>query len=995
MRPSGQTGDDELSLDDWRRVDAICDRFETAWRAGKRPDLMPLLAEVAGVVRARLLRELLVIELDIRHVLGERTELAEYVGRFPEDLGEVERVFIELGLSGETLNPQRGNKESAGNSPWKTAGGSDWRKGEITPAEISPTANASLNKAGYEIIGELGRGGMGVVYLASKIALNRPCALKMILAGAHSSKSAAARFRIEAEAVARIHHPGIVQIYHVGEADGLPYLELEYLPGGSLEKTFDGTPYPAAEAARLVETMAHAIAEAHRQGIVHRDLKPANILMDANGQPKIADFGLAKIVDSEDLLTKTNSVIGSPSYMAPEQAAGNARSADTTVDVYAIGAILYELLTGRPPFRAATALETMEQVKLIDPVPPSQLQPGLSRELETICLKCLEKSPTRRYATAEALAEDLRRYLDGEPIQARRALLRERAWKWARQRPTAAATLMLGTTTAMLLLGGSIYYNARLRHANVRLEEALNQAQIARAEAYDSAQAAITQRNLALKAFRELIFGVQDKLRASPATQALQGNLLSTAIEGLAELARNTEEAAPDLNRAIAHQKLGEIYGRVGRDLEAAQQIEQSLKLAERIVNESPMDPEVLECLAVDYFQIGWLTLQQSNPEKAEMFCRRGLEACETVAALDPNRLVARQYRIKNALQLGHTFLWRNILPQALSAFNTSLVLAQQWAIDEPNNSAPKKLILESEVKLGDAYWLVNMDWEECRSHYFKAIAIARGLVAESPSQIQEQYALALPLLNLGEYSLRAGHSEAARPLLREAEKIGKALADLDHETLNYQLLCLEAQAELAGSEMAEGNYLEAARLMRQALEKLKALKNEGKLEGQPIYGIQYIGFWKSDLDYYEEAPRVLKDISHVKSKPPRQAIKLLRFRARMLKRQGDLADLIATVDAAREIPCHSVDEMLDLAAFFADSIKSFDAIQSVSPKPQENTAVRSRCFDLGLAAMSRAIDNGLQSAQHLLSDERLKPLRAHPEFPKLLDRMRKSTPAH
>ena len=222
----------------------------------------------------------------------------------------------------------------------------------------------------------------------------------MILAGPHAGSVAAARFRAEAEAVARLQHPGIVQVYHVGEAGGLPFLELEYVSGGSLDRALDGTPWPPAAAARLVEALARAIALAHRKNVVHRDLKPANILLDHDGSPKIADFGLAKSLDWDAGLTKTNAVLGSPSFMAPEQAEAHADEVGPATDVYALGAILYVLLAGRPPFKAATALETLSQVKAAEPVPPSRFQLGLPRDIETICLKCLEKAPGRRYGTA-------------------------------------------------------------------------------------------------------------------------------------------------------------------------------------------------------------------------------------------------------------------------------------------------------------------------------------------------------------------------------------------------------------------------------------------------------------------------------------------------------------------------------------------------------------------------------------------------------------------
>jgi hypothetical protein len=1000
MKPSAKADDGDLSLDDWRRVDAACDQFEAAWRAGERPDPVPLLAEVMKPARARLLRELLIIELESRRQLGEQPDVAEYAGRFPEDLTVVDGVFVELGLSGETLAPRR-ERGHGGDTPWLTDPGADWPGTAVTPAEIGPAAIETLRAAGYEVMGELGRGGMGVVYLARKVALNRPCALKMILAGAHGGKSAAARFRVEAEAVARLRHPGIVQIYHVGEADGLPFLELEYLPGGSLEKAMDGTPRPAVEAARLIEGLTRAIAEAHRRGIVHRDLKPANILIDAGGQPKVADFGLAKIVDSEDGLTKTNLVIGSPSYMAPEQAEGNARSVGMTVDIYAMGAILYELLAGRPPFRATTAMETLEQVRASEPVPPSRLQPGLPRDLETICLKCLEKVPARRYASAEALAEDLRRHLAGEPILARPALFWERAWKWARRRPTAAAAIAIAAAAAGFLLAGALYYGSRLRETNARLGEALDQARAAEGtaraaqeQAQASAQAAVTQRNLALKAFRELIFGVQDKLKAAPATQALRQSLLNTAIVGLAEIARSTEEAAPNLDRAIAHQRLAEVYTRVGRDLEAVQQLERSLELAKAIADRSPRDPDVLECLGVDDHQLAWLMLVRGDPQKAEALSRRGVEACEAVAALDPTRPLARQYRIKNALQLGHTFLWRNRLPDSLAAFNTSLELARRWAADEPANEVPKKLILEIEVKQGDAHWLIAHDWSETRAHYLKAIAIARGLVADSPDRLQDQFALAIPLLNLGDFTLQAGHPAEAKPLLREAERLGTMLAKADPDTIAYQLLVLEAQSVIAGTDIAEARYAEAAARLRPAIEQLQSLKNEGKLEGQPNYGIQYIQFWKGNLAYCEAAPRALKDVASVRSHPPGMAIRLLRLRARTLTGPADGPGLVATVEATFQILFSEIDDLLHLAAFSAECINSFDAIRAAGPPGLDYAAVRSRCADRGIAALSQALDRGYKEAFRLETDEIYKPLRSHPGFRPLIERMSRPQPA-
>jgi hypothetical protein len=298
----------------------------------------------------------------------------------------------------------------------------------------------------FEILGELGRGGMGVVYKARQVSLNRLCALKMILSGAHATEPERRRFLAEGEAVAALHHPNIVGVYQSGTHEGLPWFALEFCGGGSLSRRLREGPMPPPEAARLVELLAHAVQAAHAAGIIHRDLKPANVLLDEAGAPRVADFGLARRADS-DGPTGTNAVMGTPSYMAPEQAGGHSREAGPAADVWALGAILYGCLTGRPPFKGATAAETLLRVLNEEPAPP----PG-PRDLVTICLKCLRKEPGRRYASADALAEDLRRWSASEPITARPVGAAERLWLWARRRPGVAALVAL---VAVSLVGGT------------------------------------------------------------------------------------------------------------------------------------------------------------------------------------------------------------------------------------------------------------------------------------------------------------------------------------------------------------------------------------------------------------------------------------------------------------------------------------------------------------------------------------------------------------
>jgi WD40 repeat protein/predicted Ser/Thr protein kinase len=333
-------------------------------------------------------------------------------------------------------------------------------------AAAGPGPQHAGSVPGYEILGELGRGGMGVVYKARQKGLGRVVALKMILVGAHAGPVQRARFRGEAEAAARLQHPNIVAVHEVGEHEGCPYFSLEYVDGRSLnDALFDKLPTPA-EAAALVEQLAHAVHYAHQRGIVHRDLKPANVLLTADGTPRITDFGLAKRLDDAEGRTRTGDVLGTPSYMAPEQAAGRNKDVGPATDVYALGAILYALLTGVPPFEGSSSWETVNLVLGAEPEPPSRRNPGVPRDLETICLKCLEKDVLRRYASARALAEDLRRFRAGEPIEARPVGWPERAAKWVRRRPAVAALLAVSVASLLVLLAGGWVAAVRLYRGN-------------------------------------------------------------------------------------------------------------------------------------------------------------------------------------------------------------------------------------------------------------------------------------------------------------------------------------------------------------------------------------------------------------------------------------------------------------------------------------------------------------------------------------------------
>ena len=390
-----------------------------------------------------------------------------------------------------------------------------------------PSRSGRRLVAGYEVMGELGQGGMGVVYLARQVQLDRLVALKMIRSS-HADREELIRFRTEAEAVARLHHPNIVQIHEIGEHDGEPFFSLEFCPGGTLDRYLDSQPLPPRRAAQLVQTLASAVQHAHDHGVVHRDLKPGNVLLsEDNGTrrdaeergseatihsdprsaafasltPRITDFGLAKCLDGPAGMTRVGAIIGTPPYMAPEQASGQNEQVGPATDVYALGAIFYECLSGRPPFQSNSVLETLEQIRRHDPVSPRALNPAVPRDLETICLTCLRKEPSRRYPSARALADDLGRWAGGEPIWARPVGPLERTIKWGRRRPTAAALVAVSLVLLAVLAAALPLHIARLR---ARVAEASDRAVRAHLRAEGERRLAEGQQALAANTPRNL-----------------------------------------------------------------------------------------------------------------------------------------------------------------------------------------------------------------------------------------------------------------------------------------------------------------------------------------------------------------------------------------------------------------------------------------------------------------------------------------------------------
>jgi serine/threonine protein kinase/tetratricopeptide (TPR) repeat protein len=611
---------------------------------------------------------------------GQTVTLAELCADYPDKLPEI-RQQLEAVASMMSFLDMTKDEDSRRNPPAADSTSGTGEEPATGGRSGPPPAPASV--PGYELLGVLGRGGMGVVYKARQTNLDRLVALKMILAGPHASPTSLARFKVEAEAVARVEHPNIVKIHEIGEHEGLPYFSLEYVDGGSLAEQLKGTPQHPEDAARLIEKLAHAIHAAHQAGIIHRDLKPGNVLLRrkfeirnskseptasdfefriSDFDPKVTDFGLAKHVAGEPgskapgaALTQTGAVLGTPSYMAPEQADG-AKPVGPPADIYALGAILYEMLTGRPPFRAPTALDTILQVLSEEPVPPSRLQPKVPRDLETICLKCLQKEPAKRYGSALDLAADLGRFLNGEPILARPVGRVERTWRWCRRNPVVAG---LSAALVLVVLGSLAGLTALWLQAESRRSEAEEQRQLAKekeGEAIAQKAAVERQKRIAEDKTRlaqaEALRATREAAKANRITQVLTGMFEASdplGLNGAPLLAVKTGETltarqildrgaarlATDLKeepevRARLLDTLGGVYCTLGETEKARPLLEEGLALRRRLL--PPDHPE----LASSLHNLGWMYHQRGDYARAEKYYRQALQIRRRHADAEP-----------------------------------------------------------------------------------------------------------------------------------------------------------------------------------------------------------------------------------------------------------------------------------------------------------------------------------------------------------------------
>jgi tetratricopeptide (TPR) repeat protein len=714
------------------------DDLRARWQRGERVAVEAYLERHPGLPADALL-DLIYQEVVLLQEAGEAPQLEEYLSRFPQFATQLRDQFeVDQALESALLSDAKTRLDFR--SPRAAA----------APAAVP----------GYELLGELGRGGMGVVYKARQSRLKREVALKMILGGPHAAPAQLARFRTEAEAVARLQHPNIVQIYEVGEHNGLPYFSLEYVAGGTLAERLDGTPLPARDAAPLVETLARAIHYAHERGVVHRDLKPANILLAsggreppeglavsgagspsggsrpplARGEPKIADFGLAKQMEGSDVHTQSGTLLGTPSYMAPEQARGEAHAVGPRTDVYALGAVLYELLTGRPPFRAASVMETVRQVIREEPVAPTRLVPGVPRDLETVCLKCLEKDPGRRYASAAALADDLGRFLRREPLLARPAGRWERAVKWARRRPLAAALAGVVALAAGTLLAVWAGFTLELRRERDRAEANFQRAMGA------------VDRMLTEVAH-------EDYLANDPQLEGKQRALLLKALEFYQEfLAEKSDDPVVRLKAGMAHKRVGDIHRLLKDDLERARQAYgQAIVLLGALTRAFPDDAEYRHALAESYNWRGELERTTPLHARAGDSFRQARALQERLVADFPRRPEYRRDLARSHYNLAILLREANRADEADAAFAEAIDTLQHLARRFPDEPAYARELARCQFNRGPVL-RVRGKGLEAEEAYRQALTVLEDLVAKYPRRRAYRRELMVAYNNAGFY---------------------------------------------------------------------------------------------------------------------------------------------------------------------------------------------------------------------------------------------------
>ncbi|HVA50441.1 MAG TPA: protein kinase [Pirellulales bacterium] len=848
-------------------------RFIEAWQqalqgGGDPPSIDVLLSAFDGPASVEFRHDLESLDSVFRQRVGQggatinfapdasvdhvrRDKAAETLGLDPESQGKMSENAASEQAADATASYQPGELSALREANAETRA----FLGDDTPVIVDKRgAPVRLPKAvaGYEILGVLGRGGMGVVYKARQPGLKRLVALKMILAGSHADADDLARFRSEAEAVAHLQHPNIVQVYEIGDDDGRPFFSLEFVDGKSLSNQLEGKPQTPRQAAETIRVLAQAMAVAHARGIIHRDLKPANILVGHDGTLKITDFGLAKRLEDEGGQTRSGAVVGTPHYMSPEQASGRIREVGPAADIYALGAMLYEMLAGRVPLRGASVLDTLQQVVAKEPVAPSQLDPKLPRDLETICLKCLRKDPAKRYARVDDLAEDLRRFLAGEPVLARPVSKAERAWRWCKRNPRVAA---LSGVVAVLVLVWAASASAvafKFKEKNVLIANALDDAkqgwseaetnlhvaQAKQAEAKRNAAVAVENANQAvanLKAAKkqheraadlliELGAQLEQRLQDSrtladrPDLRQLQEELLGMVSQAVGNLSKEIEEGhISDFGMVATCNRLGELLYKLGHGEQALAQYRYGYRLVKQVVESDPKNDLARTNLALMLMQMGKMCLDvNGDAQTAHDYFIEARDLQQAIADQPQNSAeqTEKDHRRLLAfyeLHAGMASLRLGRPDEARKSFQAALAHREAWLKLEPNSIEALSYLSEAHLWLGVVHWHLG-DVEATRDHFRKALDICHDLSQRFPNKFGFLRDLAEVYGEDCDAKLRLGLVDEARAAAEESRKFIDAFLARNPDNVAEQPLLARTYERQALLSLRLGQADEARR---------------------------------------------------------------------------------------------------------------------------------------------------------------------------------------
>ncbi len=715
----------------------------------------------------------------------------------------------------------------------------------------------------YELIGELARGGMGVVYRARQVSLNRPVAVKMILAGSLATADDLRRFRTEAEAAANLDHPNIVPIYEVGEHDGRRYFSMKLIEGSSLADRLPEYGADPRAAARLVATVAAAVDHAHRRGVLHRDLKPSNILVDAWGAPHVTDFGLARRVEAVGELTQTGAILGTPSYMAPEQATGRRGEVTTATDVYGLGAVLYTLLAGRPPFRADSALATIEQVRDRAPDPPSGLNGRVDRDLETICLKCLEKEPGRRYASAEALAEDLGRWLRGEPIAARPVGRAGRAWRWCRRNPVVAGLAGALAAAAVALVAGLAVGNVLLKRER---DEAREQRQLAR----DQTRAAEREKERADRRAAQarwtvdrMLTGVAEKwLSQQSKMEPMQLAFLEDAARLYGEFAGDeARDPGARRNRGQAEMRIGDILQRLGRREESEAAYRRAIEQQEALYRDYPDEPRFAHDLAASGNNFSILLSISGKNAAAEPMLRKAIAAWESLRG----RAIQNAPRPESALVNGYGNLAALLIElgrggEAEPVLDKAVALCEAVLADQPGDRLAQRglvVALQNKALLVGGIPGRRREAEECTRRSLEVLA---KLTVETPGDAELRDLAAKSHHRLGHLAYDDGRFAESEAAHDQFLTLATALAADFPESPGSRAVLAEARNCWAWYlvTVPDPSRRDPARAVALAREAVDGSPQDGNAWGTLGTALYYDGQWQAAVEAQETSMKLL-----------------------------------------------------------------------------------------------------------------------------------------